>query len=610
MKSDKRSKAWRLPPAPFLAAIVLAAVMIFACGGCGKKAGDDTDHAPAAAESASIAADEALEAAENASAAARKASETAESASVAAESAFAAALETPSPAAGAVSGKPGSSSEAGSELRSGETFQDRDPKETGEITEDTIIDMNGERFSGFAKSGRSESYIGLSGLLSYIPSYGISAELEGSVLTYRAHCIKGLEPVSAILASDSTWEEKVLKISAEDTKIDLPHEADDILTLTVKFSNDAERFLTIYVKEGEPWIVRRNKIYDIREGTVINTGKERIYGFAQQGWAGCGLNGDVRPFELYYGIYAEVSGSTVWYRAYSHLEDVKPVSAVLIRNSTGSQEPLEISGESMGIDLSQQITDAFTLSVKFSNDQECAMTIFVNGGVSWIANATSLTERFVHTSVLRKAGDIQILAHSFGVTPENSMGVTSKDIAYPTYAGREGRPCDTDLWRELAHEIVADDSLADSVKLIMIHDWMTANLAYDQFVADMDMSRANYYKIYDGSWNVYNIKAGVCRDFTNIFAIMCREMGMPCSSFENGDHTWSIVWMDGKWYDVDVTEDIRRKVMGEDITDITNPDQTVYYGAFLTEELTNGLHDVITAGHGVYTDKFARTGEW
>ncbi|MCI9163761.1 MAG: transglutaminase domain-containing protein [Lachnospiraceae bacterium] len=33
----------------------------------------------------------------------------------------------------------------------------------------------------------------------------------------------------------------------------------------------------------------------------------------------------------------------------------------------------------------------------------------------------------------------------------------------------------------------------------------------------------------------------MCQDFVNIYAIMCRELDIPCGSFENDGHTWNII---------------------------------------------------------------------
>lgn len=55
---------------------------------------------------------------------------------------------------------------------------------------------------------------------------------------------------------------------------------------------------------------------------------------------------------------------------------------------------------------------------------------------------------------------------------------------------------------------------------------------------------------------------GVCYDFSNLFATLCRSQNIPCYvvhgiSYEStARHTWNRVYYNGSWWDVDVTNDI------------------------------------------------------
>lgn len=221
-------------------------------------------------------------------------------------------------------------------------------------------------------------------------------------------------------------------------------------------------------------------IAKIDEKTIVEIGSDVVYNFRNKTYAGCGLDGTVRPFEMYYGIYAETKGSKLTYRAYSHVKDVKPVSATITRNTSGTTRRLQISTTDTTIDLVNQSNGAFTIAVKFSTGYTCYVTAYVNDKEAWLTDiAKNCDAEIVQEIAYDRADALQAFAAKWGVTPENSLGVTVKDIAYPTYAGRGPKyRCDTELWAALAHDIVPDDTLGDTVKLTLLHDWMTANLSY------------------------------------------------------------------------------------------------------------------------------------
>lgn len=141
---------------------------------------------------------------------------------------------------------------------------------------------------------------------------------------------------------------------------------------------------------------------------------------------------------------------------------------------------------------------------------------------------------------------------------------------------------------------------------------MTENLSYDYYMVReyKSTSRWNIHKNDKnaGDWNVYTTHTGICRDFVNIYAIMCRELGIPCTTIENKVHGWSLIWLDGKWVDVDLTTDIKRAVYKEDVTDVSNADDTICYDAFMRDWLVKSIKNV-TVGVDIYTEKYVTTGK-
>ena len=114
------------------------------------------------------------------------------------------------------------------------------------------------------------------------------------------------------------------------------------------------------------------------------------------------------------------------------------------------------------------------------------------------------------------------------------------------------------LWdtqtKELADEICAGCE-TDEEKVQAIYQWIIHNFDYDYD-----------YSALVQSFNVrrtLRTHKGVCYDFSNLFAALCRSQSIPCHVVDGTpydhsteDHTWNRVYYDNSWWDVDVTNDI------------------------------------------------------
>ncbi len=121
------------------------------------------------------------------------------------------------------------------------------------------------------------------------------------------------------------------------------------------------------------------------------------------------------------------------------------------------------------------------------------------------------------------------------------------------------------LWdtqtEELADEICADSD-TDAEKVQVIYNWMIANFEYDY----------NYKVLlqYFDVRRTLSTRKGVCYDFANLFAVLCRSQSIPCYVVDvtpydrsTASHTWNRVYYDGFWWDVDVTNDISCTASGK-----------------------------------------------
>ena len=121
------------------------------------------------------------------------------------------------------------------------------------------------------------------------------------------------------------------------------------------------------------------------------------------------------------------------------------------------------------------------------------------------------------------------------------------------------------LWdtqtEELADEICADCD-TDAKKVQAIYNWMITNLEYDY----------DYQAVLQ-HFNVrrtLRTRKGVCYDFANLFAALCRSQNIPCYVVDGTpydrsteDHTWNRVYYGDSWWDIDVTNDISCTASGK-----------------------------------------------
>ena len=114
---------------------------------------------------------------------------------------------------------------------------------------------------------------------------------------------------------------------------------------------------------------------------------------------------------------------------------------------------------------------------------------------------------------------------------------------------------------KISDEIIKHPEWTDKMKVFVIASYIKNHYAYDDYKVDVlnkekgISSRAKENGgNYDDPMNFCpDNHVGVCWDFTNIFAIMCRHQGIPCTSLENKQHTFNAVYVDEEWYAVDMT---------------------------------------------------------
>ena len=123
------------------------------------------------------------------------------------------------------------------------------------------------------------------------------------------------------------------------------------------------------------------------------------------------------------------------------------------------------------------------------------------------------------------------------------------------------------LWdiqtEELADEICAGCN-TDADKVQAIYSWILHNYEYDYDY--------NAFIQYFNVRRTLHAQKGVCYDFSNLFAALCRSQDIPCYVVDGTPydrsltaHTWNRVYYDKSWWDVDVTNDLSATKDGKNL---------------------------------------------
>ena len=265
------------------------------------------------------------------------------------------------------------------------------------------------------------------------------------------------------------------------------------------------------------------------------------------------------PYEGYWGIEAEATENTVSIRAYSNLEYEPEIVNVTLSGKDGET----VLTDSINYDEYYTLSldsGAYRVNTVFAvNDLEITneLNIFVDNKEAWLCETTWMDEK----SFTKRRNEFLSLMSETEVTPGNSL-----DWKAVTHNGRN---YDNEEWAALSETVITDKSKSEGYKVMQLHDWLCDNTAFDDYALDtFGTNREDYYSDSSGKYDLYDTRVGVCTDVAEAFMIMCRYNGIPCVICENDGHRWNAVYINDFWYETDLTNDMYRRAVSEDMSEI------------------------------------------
>jgi len=171
-------------------------------------------------------------------------------------------------------------------------------------------------------------------------------------------------------------------------------------------------------------------------------------------------------------------------------------------------------------------TDSFTLVNSLSEDELCdTMNAVFNDHPELFWLNTSYKYGY------NQSGQVVQVKLSYGISEEN---LETAKTAFDTVVASivEG----------------ANAYSTEIEKELYIHDAICELCTYD---TDADLNQSAYSCLVSGST--------VCAGYARSFQVVCQEAGLTCyyltGTADGGDHAWNIVYIDGNFYNVDVTWD-------------------------------------------------------
>lgn len=345
----------------------------------------------------------------------------------------------------------------------------------------------------------------------------------------------------------------------------------------------------------------------------LNSGanKPYLFNFKTRMAVGYSLNDTKNqlPVEADYGIRGEFKGSAIRLGVYNNTDTsitLKEAYLEALEASINQKEKLpSVMGQTaINSDLNNDKNGLYRVSATFSNDTTAHLYFIINGDefmfCQMIMASTFNTDKHHNINTIRRRrADIHRLLDEWNVTPENSLDVSV--IKYPTKEKyRDGKlvwRCDTNRWAAISDEI-CDPSWSDERKAYVICDWMSQNLAYSRYVSRViHTDVAFYHDDYTGKYSVYDLRAGVCRDFGQILTIMLRQQGIPAEVMANDEHLWNIAYLNGTWIEIDICCSVSKVVEGADATIRTPKTGADYLGLLSMSGQMNHLTEYATSLH-------------
>lgn len=419
----------------------------------------------------------------------------------------------------------------------------------------------------------------------------------GLVLTMLTSC--GLIDVPMEASQETAVTESATETVTESVPETETEETEALSETSVPESTEATEAETHEVPAAT-WHAS-SKEHDISVNSILTYENGAIWNFADCTAVGAGVNSDIAvPAEADYGFIVTVLDSnSVDITPYNNSAEYIVPTKVTAELSTGNLETTE-SYESYTITGYDDCTNGFgTVTVGFSNGRTLVAGVFKENGRLYAVNINS--NKTIATNAVDRRLVLAQLMQDAGITEEDC--VSTDPIYYPIVPINKGEVTDTAYWVAKSSELVEDD-WTDAHKIMTFYNYVIDNFAYDDWaVAQGSNNRCFEYADFTGKYYISQTHVGVCEDFSQVIAIMCRAQGIPSLVLGSTKHATTVVYIEdyNRWFLIDSTADIENDAYQKDYTVWVKTDKIRYKSFGYT---TASNFNVVVIGNSADMKKF------
>ena len=308
-----------------------------------------------------------------------------------------------------------------------------------------------------------------------------------------------------------------------------------------------------------------SKTHDVSPDLLIKYDDNNvIMNFNDCAAVGASLSSDViTTSEADYGFELTVlDADCVKIRIYNNTDEYVKAEAVYVDLASGTYELSESAeGEYIISGYKDCPNGLGDVVVVFTNNQILSMGVFKENGTLYAVN---IQDRDVAIRTVDTRTNIKELLAEAGITEKDA--VYTDPIYYPIVPANSSETTDTAYWLAKSAELVEPD-WSDARKIETFYNYIIENIAYDRWIVGKGRhARCFYYDDFSGKYHISNTRVGVCEDFTQIMAIMCRAQGIPALDACTETHAVTIVYSKDydRWISIDTTGDIIYDACEED----------------------------------------------
>ena len=274
---------------------------------------------------------------------------------------------------------------------------------------------------------------------------------------------------------------------------------------------------------------------DVRKNHYSRLGDHRTYGIAD--------DYSLIGYEALFGVRIKIKGKQAHVQYYNHLS--KQSGSIWAVNRDTKTTFFQVNtvpiNDKVIIDLKK--ATGYDVDIHFKNEYYEGYGSITQMNGEWYTYINTHPTDYRNVDIYTK----------YLKSPDHYLDLS--DIVYPSY-GDVGDVNNVKDWEKLSDELVLNEDWTDQFKVYLFTRYLRRNYAYDRWKCNEGQSRAwkaNNWS--DPDLFMFRNKVGVCWDFTNVLAIMCRHHGIPATSIDStqANHTINAIYIDDQWMIIDMT---------------------------------------------------------